>query len=100
MVQVSGEWAGNGLVFATREEAEDNARAPYSNLRRHLWDQPASTVKLSTSHLGKRVPTSVCMVESKSGRTLCARYRTWPPRQDSNARIPPGTDMTVTDNTA
>jgi DNA invertase Pin-like site-specific DNA recombinase len=27
MVMVSGEWAGNGLVFATREEAEDNARA-------------------------------------------------------------------------
>jgi hypothetical protein len=27
MVNVSGrEWAGNALVFATREEAEDNAR--------------------------------------------------------------------------
>lgn len=27
MVQVNGsEWAGNALVFATREEAEDNAR--------------------------------------------------------------------------
>lgn len=27
MVFVGGEWAGNGLVFATREEAADNARA-------------------------------------------------------------------------
>lgn len=28
MVEVNGnEWAGNGLVFATKQEAEDNARA-------------------------------------------------------------------------
>lgn len=26
MVLVGGQWAGNALVFATREEAEDNAR--------------------------------------------------------------------------
>lgn len=26
MVKVGNEWAGNALVFATREEAEDNAR--------------------------------------------------------------------------
>lgn len=26
MVKVDGQWTGNGLVFATREEAEDNAR--------------------------------------------------------------------------
>jgi len=27
MVFADGEWAGNTLVFATKEEAEDNARA-------------------------------------------------------------------------
>lgn len=26
MVLVGGQWTGNALVFATREEAEDNAR--------------------------------------------------------------------------
>lgn len=66
-VLVDGVWSRNGLVFATKNEAEDNARAL---MRRWFWVEDARAVEVSepVNYLwlgGAPVPVPAALFEAK-----------------------------------